>query len=380
MLHVESTPKNPEQSGQFVDDMVRLKVLEVELQRLSLREKELQLHNDLKTKKLELRMRELELGVASQAAKKATVFDISKNICLVSSFNEKEVDQYFILFERVASTLNRPKKLWTLLLQSVLTGKSQKVYSLLSADECQDFDKVKAAVLKAYELVPEAYRQKCCKLRKPENQTYIEFFREKETVFDRWCTATEAANVDQLKQLVLMEELKNCLPEMVSTYLSEHKTVDIFKAAVLVDEFVLTHRAVLGKPEVRGRKWTVEPDGKSERDHEKGTDEVMCYYCENTGHIVASCPVLKKRNTKPVALVNKLGQERDVPVGSGSSDLGSFGPFVMDGVVSLPGGRVKVPIKILRDTAASQSFILEEVLPFSHKFALVQTSLLKILA
>ena len=50
-----------------------------------------------------------------------------------------------------------PKKLWTLLLQSVLTVKVMKVYLFLLVDDCQDFDKVKALVLKSYELVSEAY-------------------------------------------------------------------------------------------------------------------------------------------------------------------------------------------------------------------------------
>lgn len=85
----------------------------------------------------------------------------------------------------------------------------------------------------------------------------------------------------------------------------------------------------------------------------------MCYYCKETGHIVANCLVLTKQNGKPVALINKLGKERDVPVMSGSSDLGNFVSFVMDGVVSLPCESVRVPIKILQDTVASQLFILE---------------------
>lgn len=41
-----------------------------------------------------------------------------------------------------------------------------------------------------------------------------------------------------------MEHLKNCLPEIVSTYLSEHKVCDVVNAAVLVDEYVLTHKTV----------------------------------------------------------------------------------------------------------------------------------------
>lgn len=50
-----------------------------------------------------------------------------------------------------------------------------------------------------------------------------------------------------------------------------------------------------------------------------------------------------------------------------TSDLADFAPFIMDGLVSLPGNGPKVPVKMLRDTA--QSFILEGVLPFSNDSA-----------
>ena len=42
-----------------------------------------------------------------------------------------------------------------------------------------------------------------------------------------------------------------------------------------------------------------------------------------------------------------------------------FSPFVTDGFVTLLGNHTeRIPIRILRDTGASQSFILENVLPF----------------
>lgn len=47
--------------------------------------------------------------------------------------------------------------MWTLLLQCVLSGKVKIVYSSLPAEDSLDFDKLKGAVLGAYELVPEAY-------------------------------------------------------------------------------------------------------------------------------------------------------------------------------------------------------------------------------
>ncbi len=44
-------------------------------------------------------------------------------------------------------------------LQSVFTGKAQEAYSSLSVEDAMDYLTVKNAVLRAYELVPEAYRQ-----------------------------------------------------------------------------------------------------------------------------------------------------------------------------------------------------------------------------
>lgn len=374
---LQSSPKTPEQSSQFVDEAVRLKELEVELHCLALREKELYYMNDLETKKLEQQtkicMHELELGVTSPVAGRSTDFDASKNIRFVPPFNERDVDRYFILFERVASTLKWPKNVWTLLLQCVSSGKVQKVYSSLPAEDSLDFDKVKAAVLVAYELVLEAYSQRFCRLKKQGYQTYIEFAREKEAHIDRWCTSNKVDDFDQLRQLVLMEDFKNCFPERVSTYLNEEKVSDVFKAAVLVDEYVLTQKAVFvdrpfsnkpveslngtGKDSTRGMavgsEWgrsagPSELEVKGEKEELKGKDDVLCFYCKKkNGQIVANFPVWKKRNAKPVALVNKF--DKTLTEMSEASE------------------EMKVPVRILRDTAASQSFILEGVLPFSDE-------------
>ena len=84
-------------------------------------------------------------------------------------FQEKEVDKYF---EKVADSLNWPKaswvlllknwpiESWVLLLKSVLVGKAQEIYGSLSVEQSSNYEHVKEAILKAYELVPEAYRQK----------------------------------------------------------------------------------------------------------------------------------------------------------------------------------------------------------------------------
>ena len=83
---------------------------------------------------------------------KASVFDPARNIRLVPPFQEKEVDKYFAHFEKVADSLNWLKESWVLLLQSVLVGKAQEIYGSLSVEQSSDYEHVKEAILKAYEL------------------------------------------------------------------------------------------------------------------------------------------------------------------------------------------------------------------------------------
>ena len=78
-------------------------------------------------------------------------FDAAKNIRLVPKFQEKSVDKYFPQFEKIAVNLKWPHEFWPTLLQSVLIGKAAEVYSALSLAESSDYDKVKDAILKAYQ-------------------------------------------------------------------------------------------------------------------------------------------------------------------------------------------------------------------------------------
>lgn len=71
--------------------------------------------------------------------------------------------------------LHWTKDVWALLLQCSLSGKAQEVSSALPLEQSLDYDTVKAAVLRAYELVPEAYRQQFRNNAKTAKQTYVEF-------------------------------------------------------------------------------------------------------------------------------------------------------------------------------------------------------------
>ncbi len=164
--------------GVIVDPMVMiclkeldlaLKKQEHETQLLRLRELEIKADRDIRLRKLDLESQVLRSKPvppprtrppSSSSEVGQPDFDVGKYIKLVPPFRETEVDSYFVAFERVAAKLKWPRDKWALLLQCNLVGKAQEVCAALPIEDSLNFDVVKLAVLRAYELVPEAYRQK----------------------------------------------------------------------------------------------------------------------------------------------------------------------------------------------------------------------------
>ena len=102
----------------------------------------------------------------------------------------------------------------------------------------------------------------------------------------------------------------------------------------------------------------------------------VCHYCKKPGHVMSDCWLLKKRREKeatPNAFVSSKSNWRSNPnraapsIGLDKSEIirEEFKPFVSEGFVSLESSSCQVPIQILRDTGATQSLLLEGVLPLS---------------
>ncbi|PIK44195.1 hypothetical protein BSL78_18937 [Apostichopus japonicus] len=135
-----------------------------------------------------------------------------------------------------------PKEVCTLLLQIVLLGKHGKCIRL-SYGKSENYDEVKQAILKAYELVPEAYRQKFRGGRKNDNQTHVEFARIKEQMFDRWLHSKDVGeNFVKLRQLFLIEEFKRCIHPDIKTHIDERMIDTLHDAATKADDYALTHK------------------------------------------------------------------------------------------------------------------------------------------
>ena len=256
--------------------------------------------------------REHELKIASlgkqSPSDQASAFDPARNIRLVPPFQEKEVDKYFAHFEKVADSLNWPKESWVLLLQSVLVGKAQEIYGSLSVEQSSNYEHVKEAILKAYELVPEAYRQKRNYL-KYDSKTHVEFAREKENLFNRWCHSKEIGqDFKKLKQIVLLEEFEDKVRPDIRSHLDEQKVEELEKAAIMADDYALTHKmsSKSGIPQQKrfhgsGNRENISRNMDDRKRQGKSTEnvglvskveplkQISCGHCGKPGHIITNC-------------------------------------------------------------------------------------------
>ncbi|XP_071504452.1 uncharacterized protein [Diadema antillarum] len=147
---------------------MRVDSTQLELARLVLEKEKMKAEN-LRLEQ-ELMQRQIELTQAQSSSvqgdrpnvtmSRQKTPDIAKMANTVPRFDEEDVDSFFFSFERIARNLEWEKKYWSMIVHQKLTGKAQSVVSALSDEEANSYDTVKEAVLLAYQLVPEAYRQK----------------------------------------------------------------------------------------------------------------------------------------------------------------------------------------------------------------------------
>nr|XP_033957166.1 uncharacterized protein LOC117460055 [Pseudochaenichthys georgianus] len=367
---------------------------------------------DLERYRLEL-MSEGKLPAETRRAAETAnqAFDIAVNLRIVPRFNEKDPDIFFVLFERLAEARDWSDVERTLLLQCVFTGKAQEAFAAMTAEDSSNYQLVKAAVLQAFELVPEAYRQRFRLLRK-EKQSHMEFARDLTTSFNRWCVSSQVKTLEDLQELILLEQFKGTLPDRVVTYINEQKVNLVSEAAKLADEFTLTHKVFFGDSRSRGDAGYKESSAGAHfsKGVSEGKDKFparidhgnrgkfdpnrVCNYCFNKGHWRNDCPEWK-RKSRPGAVSAKASGavaslravERESAIAAVRKHTRSslsesviqalvseheeidpgYKAFVSDGFVSLVGSKEKVPVKILRDSGALDSFIVGSVLPFSPK-------------
>ncbi|XP_064089975.1 uncharacterized protein LOC135203981 [Macrobrachium nipponense] len=245
---LESERQAEEKRLESERQMSRLKLeFEMEKARLQLaleREKEkldyeasLALKFEQEKAKLSRENKEHEISVLEAREKP---FDLAKNIKLVPTFTDYDPEDYFKTFEEIALHLDWPRDQWVWLLRPKLTGKAAKVCRHL--ENTTDFQNVKQAILDAFSISVEGYRQTFRNKTKFTTQTYVEFASEKLREFRKWVKSAAVSTFAELENLIVLEEFKRKLPLNIMMYLEDREEKDLLKALTLADTYSLIHK------------------------------------------------------------------------------------------------------------------------------------------
>ncbi|XP_068213735.1 serologically defined colon cancer antigen 8-like [Palaemon carinicauda] len=251
-------------------------------------------------RELEIRRMEHELQVLWLKRPEAEDrFNIGSAIKLVPIFNESDVAEFSSAFEKLARKPSWPESMWTTLVQCRLISKAQKVYAALSEETSAEYEQVREIILKAYELVPEAFRQRFRNLRKLYNCTFVEFAREKVSAFLDWLKAKGINDFESLKELILIEEFKNHIGMELKVHLEDLKLETIEAVAVAADEYTLSHKSVnrfssrldkwdKGKKGEKAAVTSGKSDGgsspkKAKSSPSRGGSEIICFFLQEKG-------------------------------------------------------------------------------------------------
>ena len=383
----------------------------LEKMRLENEEKERQERERQREKERQFDLEKLKLQQLSHPIGQS--FDVIKNFQAVPSFQEDDVDMFFLHFEKLATNLNWPKDYRTILLQKAFVGKARELFAQLLVEQSQKYEYVKDVVLRGYQLNPEAYRQKFRNCQRDNSQTFVEFARVKEQLFDRWCHSKKVdKNFEKLRQLILIEEFKHCIPFNMKTFIGEKQVENLQEAADLADGYFLTHGSynqqrisplinstqqmsavefssgVITNREISPLINSTQQISDVSQQPMNSTQSIepnsemavpICNYCKRRGHLRSECFYLigKQPSTHdvqqpspsghivPMQLVSDLPSSALMPYETGLATSNSdhimemFEPFIQNGFVSLSDDYSEAkPIRILRDTGSAQSILL----------------------
>ena len=176
-----------------------------------------------------------------------------------------DVEHFLTTFERLAQAYEWPPDMWVLNLAPLLTGKAQSAYASMDMDKAREYQSVKEAILKRYDIHEETYRQRFRKAVKKDEESYAELGVRLTDMFNKWTGADkETRTKKEICEVIIMEQLTECMPTGLRIWLKERKPKTIEQVGELADDYISARKSAKEVPR-------------------------RCHRCNQIGHVAAEC-------------------------------------------------------------------------------------------
>ena len=227
-----------------------------------------------------------------------------------------DVEAYLTTFERMMSVYEVDRSRWAFKLAPQLTGKAQQAYAAMATEDAGDYDKVKAAILKRYNINEETYRQRFRATKKAASESHRDLLTKLKDLSQKWLK-NYATSPEKVMDAVVMEQLIDTLSPEVKVWVRERKPGTSEEASQLADDYVQARKQSGGDKGKESFKQPISPGlrrchncgkpGHLARDcrapgskqpsmtlrneqRKPSRDDIVCYNCGQRGHISPKCP------------------------------------------------------------------------------------------
>lgn len=277
----------------------------------------------------------------------------------------EDIALFLVNFERTCVRMGFDRATWPQKLLMVLPCEAADTLARLPATDADDYNKVKAALLKKFRLSAEAFRRRFRDAQKKTGETFQEFAFNMKADLVEWLKGEGVyEDRNKLVDLICLEQFYGCLDEEMRLWIQDRPGErNMERAAELADEYTV-HRQ---SEKARVRPFSKRPlkdcsvrkgassamnapetEAKENSGKEKSFEvkkPLLCFRCQEPGHIAAGC-------RKPKVVFSFTG--------SGDKNMQLLRPYLRDLVVN---GK---ECKVLRNSAATMDIVHPEYVEAKH--------------
>ena len=212
-----------------------------------------------------------------------------------------KIDQYLQRFERHATANGYTKEMYSVILSSYLRGSALEVFNRMSENDVNDYDALKMALLRRFEITTETCRMNFRSWELQKGETYAQAAIRLDYSLKKWLVLDGGKKCDgdcSLWDLMLRDQLIKIFPKDLQIFVKDRKPKTVSEMAEIADRYKEARKLTQGSRKLfsentdklkNGSKSV--PSAESTTSNEAGAPSAkkVCTYCKKPGHNVESC-------------------------------------------------------------------------------------------
>ena len=201
------------------------------------------------------------------------------------------MDSYLSRFEKYAVANKWDRSIWAAYLSALLKGRALEVYDRLSVADANDYEKLKDALLKNFDMTERGFRKKFRNDRPERSEIFIEFGSRLRSYLDKWINMAKIENTfEAICDFMARDQfLESCSRELY-VHLKPKTFKNLDEMAKEADLFAEARGGVhtctnKGQRDNRG---AAQNHSKQDVNKGGGKQEIKCGIC-GKGHLTIKC-------------------------------------------------------------------------------------------